>query len=70
LIISTGDFNQPSTHINKVLSRLNKCGLKVNAGKSFFGRTQLEYLGYWITRDKIKPLNKKAKAYRQLGSTY
>ena len=49
LIISTGDFSNHLRHLDEVLSRLNTSGLKVNAGKSFFARTQLEYLGYWIT---------------------
>jgi hypothetical protein len=34
LIISTGNFNQHLTHLDEVLSRLNECGLKVNAGKN------------------------------------
>ena len=49
LVISTGDFYQHIEHLDEVLTRLQESGLKVNASKSFFGRTQLEYLGYWIT---------------------
>jgi hypothetical protein len=30
--------------------RLDEAGLKINATKSFFARSKLEYLGYWITR--------------------
>jgi hypothetical protein len=67
LIIFTGNFNQHLTHLDKVLSRLNEGGLKVNAPKSFFARTQLEYLGYWITRDGVMPLNKKVKAINNLA---
>ena len=40
--------------------------MKVNAQKSFFGQSQLEYLGYWITRDGIQPLPKKLQAIRAL----
>jgi hypothetical protein len=46
LINSLGNFKQHLTHLKKVLSCLNECGLKVNAGKSFFARTRLEYLWY------------------------
>ena len=67
LIISRGNFNQHLTHLNGVLTRLNESGLKVNVGKSFFGRTQIEYLGYWITRDGVKSLNKKVKAINNLA---
>jgi len=52
-------------HLNKlasVLQRLLEAGLKINADKSFFGRAALEYLGYWITRDGIQPLDKKVVA--------
>ena len=30
--------------------------------KTFFGRTALEYLGYWITQDGVQPLQKKVTA--------
>ena len=43
-------------------------GLKVNAKKSFFGRGELEYLGYWITRDGIQPVPKKIKAIQELAT--
>jgi hypothetical protein len=38
LIISTGDFSNHLKHLNRVLSRLNARGLKINASKSFFAR--------------------------------
>ena len=51
-------------HLNKldiVFRRLQEAGLKVNADKSFFGLGELEYLGYIITRDSIKPQPKKVQ---------
>jgi hypothetical protein len=39
LIIFTGNFNHHLTHLDKVLSRLNECGLKVNAGNCCFAIT-------------------------------
>ena len=41
---------------------LQKAGLKCNVNKSFFYQQQVEYLGYLLTRDGIKPLPKKIKA--------
>ena len=41
--------------------------MKVNATKSFFAREQLEYLGYWITRDGIQPSLTKVSAIQQLA---
>jgi hypothetical protein len=60
LIIASGDFDQHLEHLEQVLSRLNEAGLKLNATKTFFGRTELEYLGYWITQKGVKPLSKKS----------
>jgi hypothetical protein len=34
----------------------------VNANKSCFGAQEVEYLGYWITRNGIQPLAKKVQA--------
>jgi hypothetical protein len=39
----------------------NASWLKINASKSFFARSQLEYLGYWI------PLNEKVEAINNLA---
>ena len=47
---------------------MREAGLKVNANKSFFCQTQLEYLGYWITREGIQPLLKKVKAIQQIAT--
>ena len=63
--IAETDANVWERHLEqleKVLERLQEAGLKVNAKKSFFGRQELEYLGYWVTRDGIQPLPKKVEA--------
>ncbi len=46
LVLLTGDFSNHLKHLGKVLSHLKSSGLKINASKSFFARTQLEYHGY------------------------
>jgi hypothetical protein len=68
LVITTGSFTKHLDNLKEVLSRLNESGLKVNASKSFFGRTELEYLGYWITQNGVKPLSKKVEAITNLAS--
>ena len=67
LVITTGSFNEHLNNLEEVLSRLSESGLKVNATKSFFGRTELEYLGYWITQNGVKPLSKKVEAITNLA---
>jgi transposase InsO family protein len=67
LCITNSTWEDHLNKLDKVLTRLEKAGLKVNARKSFFGQTQLEYLGYWITRNGIQPLPKKVEAVQNIA---
>ncbi len=67
LTITKGDFNDHLQKLERVLDKLNKAGLKVNAKKSFFGKSELEYLGYWITRDGIQPVKSKVDAMLKIA---
>jgi RNase H-like domain found in reverse transcriptase/Integrase zinc binding domain/Reverse transcriptase (RNA-dependent DNA polymerase) len=62
LCITKGDWYDHLDKLDAVLQRLQQAGLKVNAKKSFFGKDELEYLGYMITRTSIEPVPKKVKA--------
>ena len=62
LILTTDNWDTHIQQLDVVFNRLQKAGLKVNANKSFFGRSELEYLGFWITRKGIMPLPKKIKS--------
>ena len=55
-------MQQHLEHLEAVFTRLKDAGLKVNLTKSKLCRTELEYLGYWITRQGIQPLTKKVEA--------
>ena len=66
LILTTDNWDTHINQLDEVLNRLQKAGLKVNANKSFFGRSELEYLGFWVTRNGIKPLPKKIEAILKL----
>jgi hypothetical protein len=67
LILSKGNWSQHLEHLETVFQRLQSAGLKVNAKKSFFGRPELEYLGYWITRQGIQPIPKKVDAIQNIA---
>jgi hypothetical protein len=57
-------------HLQKmetVLTRLLDAGLKVNAAKSSFCAHEIEYLGYILTREGIKPQPKKVQAILALN---
>jgi hypothetical protein len=62
LIITRGDLEDHLSKIETVLTRLRDAGLKVNAAKSFFCTHEIEYLGYILTREGIKPQLKKVQA--------
>src|SRR5688572_13986952 len=66
LIISKGDFNQHLDQLEVTLTRLSEAGLRINASKCSFCKTELEYLGYWITRNGIRPVTKKEEAIHKL----
>ena len=68
LVLSNGSFEDHLEKVEIVLTRLLEVDLKVNISESDLARTELEYLGYWITRDGIKPLNKKVEAINNLAT--
>jgi hypothetical protein len=51
LVLSKGSWEQHLHNLETILHRLQQKGLKVNANKSSFGAHEVEYLGYWITRN-------------------
>jgi RNase H-like domain found in reverse transcriptase/Reverse transcriptase (RNA-dependent DNA polymerase)/Integrase zinc binding domain len=67
LVITKGSFEDHLEKLSKVLDKLRLAGLKVNVKKSYFAKAELEYLGYWITRDGIKPTTKKVNAIMNLA---
>jgi len=67
LVITTGSFQEHPKGLETVLNRLTEAGLKINASKSFFARTELEYLGFWLSREGIQPLPKKVEAIMKIA---
>ena len=41
--------------LNKLKEKVLKCDIE----DSFFGQTKMKYLGFWVTHDGIKPINRK-----------
>ena len=62
LCLSKGNLNERLKDVDKVLIRLQKANLKVNPSESRFGKTEVEYLGYIVTRNRINPKPKKIEA--------
>ena len=66
LIISSGTFDDHLLKVEEVMSRLKIAGLRVNAPKSSFALHKIEYLGYILTREGIKPQPEKVTAIMAL----
>ena len=65
-VVTNGTFEEHLKELEEVLQCLKRAGFKFNARKSFFCQTELEYLGYWITRTGIQPLPKKVTAIQKI----
>ena len=62
LIITKSSYEDHLAKLREVLHRLRKADLRVNAAKSYFCETEIEYLGYILTRQGIKPQPEKVQA--------
>ncbi len=62
LVTTKSSFKDHLEKLDSVLSRPEQAGLKVNAAKSMFAQEGLEYLGFWVSRQGIQPLQSKVQA--------
>ena len=60
-ILSTSTWEDHLEKVEKVLTRLEEAGLKVNGLKSFFGQKEIEYVGYVLTPHGVRPVPKKVQ---------
>ncbi|GAX22752.1 putative transposase [Fistulifera solaris] len=66
LITSNGTFEDHMEKLSIVLNRLQKAGFRANVRKCFFAKSELEYLGYVITREGMQPQPKKVEAIMRI----
>ena len=55
LVFTKGDW------VDYVQNNLKEKGLKCNSEKPFFGQTKIECLGFWVTCNGVKPMDKKVQ---------
>lgn len=53
---------QHSNHLRLLFSRLQEHGLLINPAKRVFGANDIEFLGHRVTREGIRPFDKKVQA--------
>ena len=61
IVIGNSSFDDHMAQVDEVLGRLCSKGMQVNLRKSTWARDSVEYLGYIISREGIKPQEKKSK---------
>ena len=61
LILTKVDRTDGLHKLELTIIKLKGKGLKCNIENSFFGKTEMEYLVFWVTRYDVKPTNKKYK---------
>jgi hypothetical protein len=62
LILTNSSFKDHLLKLEMVLARLSTSGMRLNISKSKFFAEQIQYLGYWITRQGIQPMRNKVEA--------
>ena len=68
LVLSSKSFEDHLNKVELVFKKLISAGLKVHMKKCNFCAPEVEYLGYVITRQGIKPQQDKIEAILKLGS--
>ena len=66
LVLSSFFFEEQLQDIEQVLLCLKNVDIKVHVKNSNFGRTEIDYLGYVVTREGIKSHPKKIEAVLKL----
>ena len=66
LVIKRGTFEEHLEQLEEVLRRCQKANLKLNAEKCSFGLNEIDYLGYIVTPEGVKPNPKKIEAIKSM----
>ncbi|KAE9353677.1 hypothetical protein PF008_g4888 [Phytophthora fragariae] len=67
VLVLSSSFDEHLQHLKVVLQRLQDAGVVVYPAKSKFCMTEVEYLGYRITREGKEPVRKKRDAILNLA---
>ena len=59
LIITKGDWSDHLVKLELTLQNIKDNRIKCNIKKSLFGQYDMEYLGFWVTWNRILPINNK-----------
>ena len=63
-ILTKGYWTYYVQILELTLNQLKESQIEFNIKQSFYGKTEIEYLGFWVTCDGVKPINKKVEAIK------
>lgn len=62
VIIGSDTESLARKHINELFKRFDELGVTINLSKCLFGQAEIDFLGYRVTSEGIRPLEDKVKA--------
>ncbi|XP_076176653.1 uncharacterized protein LOC143151438 [Ptiloglossa arizonensis] len=66
-LIASENEVEHKEHLRLLFNRLNRYGIVINAAKCTFGVSEIEFLGYTVSRDGVKPLAERVEAIRNFA---
>ena len=67
LVITKYDFKYHIKSLYRVIKILTEVGLKLNAEKSFFGKIETKYIGFWLSNNLLRLLFPKVESIKAIG---
>ena len=64
LILTKWDLTDHVHKLELTLNKLKEIVRNCIIERSFFEQTQMEYLGFWVTCDGVKPIDKKVETIK------
>lgn len=61
VIIASSSEQEHRRHVREVLQRLDEYGITINVSKCEFGKTELNFLGFRMSQEGMKPLDDQVK---------
>ncbi|XP_070171491.1 uncharacterized protein, partial [Polyergus mexicanus] len=62
ILIASVNEKEHAVHLHTVFSRLKQFGMTINLSKCLFGKDEISFLGYLVSKQGIKPTSEKIKA--------
>merc|ERR1712242_490443 len=62
ILVHNSSEEEHQKTLNELFKRLANAGLALSLDKCEFGKSSLDFLGYTIDKDGIRPINKKIEA--------